>query len=170
MAGAQGGSRTHTPLRGADFKSPKAHSPSGNVHLVNSFVSDRQLRGLSPKTCQFYEGYLTRFVNTIYKPLLDISKNDIATVLGSLACNAGGKHAYFRVLRAFYRWACQEGLLVNNPMVNMKAPKKPLEPPQQDWLSIIYPHQLFSWICSSCILSLFERWAAEFLGGGDSTR
>ena len=76
-------------------------------------------------TFQFYEGYLTRFVNTIYKPLLEISKNDIATVLGSLACNAGGKHAYFRVLRAFYRWTCQEGLLVNNPMVNMKAPKVP---------------------------------------------
>ena len=97
-SGAEGGIRTHTPLREADFKSPKAHSPSGNVHLVNSFVSDRRLRGLSPRPCQFYEGYLTRFVNTIYKPLLDISKNDIATVLGSLACNAGGKHAYFRVL------------------------------------------------------------------------
>ena len=61
-------------------------------------------------------------MNTVDKPLLDISKSDIATVLASLDCNAGGKHAYFRVLRAFYRWACQEGLLVNSPMVNMKAP------------------------------------------------
>jgi len=57
--------------------------------------------------------------------VLDISKSDIATVLASLDCNAGGKHAYFRVLRAFYRWACQEGLLVNSPMVNMKTPKVP---------------------------------------------
>ena len=64
-------------------------------------------------------------MNTTDKPLLDISKSDIATVLASLDCNAGGKHAYFRVLRAFYRWACQEGLLVNSPMVNMKAPKVP---------------------------------------------
>ena len=64
-------------------------------------------------------------MNTIDKPLLDISKSDIATVLTSLDYNAGGKHAYFRVLRAFYRWACQEGLLVNSPMVNMKAPKVP---------------------------------------------
>ena len=111
--------------READFKSLKAHSPSGNVRLVNSFVSDRRLRGLSPRTCQFYEGYLTIFVNTVDKPLLDISKSEIATVLASLYCNAGGKHAYFRVLRAFYRWACQEGLLVNSPMVNMKAPKVP---------------------------------------------
>ncbi len=64
-------------------------------------------------------------MNTTDKPLLDISKSDIATVLASLDCNAGGKHAYFRVLRAFYRWACQEGLLENSPMVNMKAPKVP---------------------------------------------
>ena len=112
-------------MRTADFKSPKAHSPSGNVRLVNSFISDRLLRGLTPRTLQFYEGYLTRFANTIDVHLLDVCKGDIATFLSSLDCNAGGKHAYFRVLRAFYRWAYQEELLVNNPMVNMKAPKVP---------------------------------------------
>ena len=110
-------------MREADFKSLKSASPAGDNRRVDTFISDRRLRGLSPRTCQFYEGYLTRFVNTIDKPLLDISKSDIATVLASLDCNAGGKHAYFRVLRAFYRWACQEGLLVNSPMVNMKTPR-----------------------------------------------
>ncbi len=124
--GAQKGIRTPTPDKGKRILSrPRAHPPAGDVRLVNSFVSDRRLRGLSPRTCQFYEGYLTRFVNTVDKPLLDVSKSDIATVLASLDCNAGGKHAYFRVLRAFYRWACQEGLLENSPMVNMKAPKVP---------------------------------------------
>ena len=114
------------PKREADFKSPKAHSPSGNVRLVNSFISDRRLRGLTPRTLQFYEGYLTRFVNTLNGPLLFASKNDISMVLGALTCNAGGKHAYFRVLRAFYRWACQEEILGKNPMINMKAPKVPV--------------------------------------------
>ena len=66
--------------------------------LVNSFVSDRQLRGLSPRICQLYEGYLTRFANSIDRSLLDVSKIDIATVLASLDCNAVGKHTYFRVL------------------------------------------------------------------------
>jgi hypothetical protein len=51
----------------------RAHPPTGDVRLVNSFVSDRRLRGLSPRTCQFYEGYLRRFVNTTDKPLLDLS-------------------------------------------------------------------------------------------------
>ena len=98
--GAQEGIRTPTPDKGKRILSrSRAHPPKGDVRLVNSFVSDRLLIGLSPRTCQFYEGYLTRFVNTIDKPLLDISKSDIATVLTSLDCNAGGKHAYFRVLR-----------------------------------------------------------------------
>ncbi len=37
-------------IKEADFKSLKAHSSSGNVRLVNSFISDRKLRGLSPNT------------------------------------------------------------------------------------------------------------------------
>ena len=114
------------PLRETDFKSPKAHSPSGNVPLVNSFISDRRLRGLTARTLQFYEGYIIRFVNSLHVHLLDVCKGDIATFLNSLDCNAGGKHAYFRVLRAFYRWACQEDFLVNSPMINMKAPKVPV--------------------------------------------
>ena len=63
--GAQKGIRIPTPIKEADFKSPKAHSPPGNVHLVNSFISDRRLRGLTPRTLQFYEGYISRFVNTL---------------------------------------------------------------------------------------------------------
>jgi len=77
---------------------PRAHPPAGDVRIVNSFVSDRRLLGLSYRTCQFYEDYLTRFVNTIVKAILDISKSDIATVLASLDCNDGDKHAYFRKL------------------------------------------------------------------------
>ena len=47
---------------------PKVHSPSDNVRLVNSFISDRKLRGLSPNTIKFYEGYLNQFVNTTLVP------------------------------------------------------------------------------------------------------
>ena len=37
-------------IKEADFKSLEAHSSSGNVRLVNSFISDKKLRGLSPNT------------------------------------------------------------------------------------------------------------------------
>ena len=39
----------------------EVHSPSDNVRLIYSFISDRKLRGLSPNTIRFYEGY---FVTT----------------------------------------------------------------------------------------------------------
>jgi hypothetical protein len=64
-----------------------AETDSGDVRVVESFLTDRQLRGLSPSTCRFYEGYLRRFLNTIEKPLLEISKGDTAVVLASLSCN-----------------------------------------------------------------------------------
>ena len=116
--------------READFKSLKAHSPSGNVRLVNSFISERKSRSLSPNTIRFYEGYLARFVTTLSKPLQEQTKQDILDFITSRNCNAGGKHAYFRVLRAFYKWCLSEDLVDRSPMANLMAPKvpKPLRP------------------------------------------
>ena len=101
------------------------HSPSDNVRLVNNFISDRELRGLSPNTIKFYEGYLDRFVNTISTPMLEQTKQGIIDFITSRRCNAGGKHAYFRVLRAFYIWCLSEELLDKSPMANLRAPKVP---------------------------------------------
>ena len=116
--------------READFKSLKAHSLSGNVRLVNSFISERKSRSLSPNTIRFYEGYLARFVTTLSKPLQEQTKQDILDFITSRDCNAGGKHAYFRVLRAFYKWCLSEDFIDKNPMANLMAPKvpKPLRP------------------------------------------
>jgi hypothetical protein len=63
--------------REAEFKSLKAHSPSGNVRLVNSFISERKSRSLSPNTIRFYEGYLARFVTTLSKPLQEQTKQEL---------------------------------------------------------------------------------------------
>ena len=65
----------------------EVHSPSDNVRLVNSFISDRNLRGLSPNTIKFYKGYLTRFVNTISTPLLEQGKQGIIDFITSRTCN-----------------------------------------------------------------------------------
>ena len=130
ITGAQERIRTFTPMREADFKSLKAHSPSGNVRLVNSFISERKSRSLSPNTIRFYEGYLDRFVTTLSKPLQQQTKQDILDFITLRDCNAGGKHAYFRVLRAFYKWCLSEDLVDRSPMANLMAPKvpKPLRP------------------------------------------
>ena len=116
--------------REAVFKSLKVHSPSGNVRLAKSFISERKSRSLSPNTIRFYGGYLARFVTTLSKPLQEQTKQDILDFITSRDCNAGGKHAYFRVLRAFYKWCLSEDFIGKNPMANLMAPKvpKPLRP------------------------------------------
>ena len=100
-----------------------------NQQLITSFVQDRSARGLSPSTCKFYKGYLTRFVDEIGQPLLVLDKDDIAYCLAGLPCSPGGKHAYLRVLRAFYSWAEDHGLVRFNPCskVRIKVPK-PVRP------------------------------------------
>ena len=69
-------------------------------------------------------------MNTLSKPILEQTKSDIIHFITSRKCNPGGKHAYFRVLRAFYKWCLSEELIDKNPMANLKAPKvpKPLRP------------------------------------------
>ena len=94
-----------------------------NRHLLTRFIADRRSRGLSPRTYQFYQGYLTRFVNSVDKPLQAVTKEDIGSFMDTLECNPGGKHAYFRAIRAFYRWAHAEDIIAALP--RMVAPKVP---------------------------------------------
>ena len=104
--------------------------PEDNVRLINRFILDRELRGLSHNSIKFYKGYLARFVKTLSASLLIQSKRDIIIFITSRKCNAGGKHAYFRVLRAFYKWCLSEDLLDRSPMTSLRAPKvpKPIRP------------------------------------------
>jgi integrase/recombinase XerC/integrase/recombinase XerD len=86
-------------------------------------MAERKSRSLSSTTIQFYTTYLTPFMDSIKGQALDVTKEDIAQFLDSLSCSPGGKHAYFRAIRAFYRWAWEEGYIDAIP--RMKAPKVP---------------------------------------------
>ena len=55
--------------------------------------------------------------------MLELRRADINNFLNALNCNPGGKHAYFRVIRTFYKWANEEGYIDHPPKVN--APKVP---------------------------------------------
>ena len=72
---------------------------------------------------------MTRFVDEVEQPLLVLDKDDIAYCLAGLPCSPGGKHAYLRVLLAFYSWAEDHGLVRFNPCskVRIKVPK-PVRP------------------------------------------
>jgi site-specific recombinase XerD len=59
---------------------------------------------------------------------LDITGQDIAQFLDNLSCSNGGKHAYYRALRAFYNWlySRKSGYNLNsqdNPILAIDAPK-----------------------------------------------
>jgi len=71
---------------------------------------------------------LTRFINGVNNQLLEVAKEDIASFLESLQCGPGGKHSYFRAIRAFYRWAELEELIVKVPRMVAPRVPKPLRP------------------------------------------
>src|SRR5918992_510670 len=106
----------------------KSHHVLGNKAYHNKewlarFMAERKSRSLSSTTIQFYTTYLTPFMDSIKGQALDVTKEDIAQFLDSLSCSPGGKHAYFRAIRAFYRWAWEEGY--TDAIPRMKAPKVP---------------------------------------------
>lgn len=90
--------------------------------LVSKFLKSRR-QGLSENTLKFYKYYLS------HAPIgIHVTPRDIDDFLKSLQCSNGGKHAYFRALRVFYRWlfSPKSGFKFNmqdNPILLIEAPK-----------------------------------------------
>jgi len=101
---------------------PKTHTPTNP--LVTEFLKSRR-QGLSPRTIEFYHSYLNLAHQVIE---FNISGKEISTFISTLKCSNGGKHAYFRTLRAFYNWlySPKSGYDLNprdNPMLIVDALK-----------------------------------------------
>jgi len=74
---------------------------------------------------KFYQGYLNLAISVIGT---DIKGEQIEHFLDSLSCSNGGKHAYYRGLRAFYNWlySPKSGYDLksqDNPMLMVESPK-----------------------------------------------
>ena len=96
------------------------------TEAIDAFLQSRQ-DGLSQRTLEFYKGYLAR---TIHILGLAPSHKAIDDFLKSLPCSPGGKHAYFRTLRVFFRWlhSPYSGLSPKdkeNPMSWIQPPRVP---------------------------------------------
>ena len=121
MVSEPGGIRTQDPR----IKSPKGAAPPYNPgELIALFLKSRR-DGLSPRTLETYDGYLNRANSVIG---IGVNAWDIKAFLDNLPCSQGGKHAYFRALRAFYNWlySPKSGMGLNaqdNPMLLVEAPK-----------------------------------------------
>jgi len=97
---------------------------------VTSFIVDRQARGLSCRTVEYYsdelrsfQSYLeTRGVCKVQAITADLLRQYLLSL--QRRRNAGGCHAAFRALRAFMRWAWAEfELSESNPIRKIAAPK-----------------------------------------------
>jgi site-specific recombinase XerD len=129
-------SRTSNPLGGIKHVSggfdphalpPVCKSMDASVStytLLSEFLKSRR-QGLSPRSLDYYKCYLTLARSVIG---FDVTGQRINDFLGSLQCTGGGKHAYFRSLRAFYNWlySPRSGYGLNpqdNPMLIVDPPK-----------------------------------------------
>ena len=53
----------------------------------------------------------------------DLTPEGITHFLSNLSCTAGGKHAYFRAIRAFVNWLARNDYLEDNPISKVDPPK-----------------------------------------------
>jgi integrase/recombinase XerD len=106
---------------------------------IESFLIDRKAAGLSPHTIKFYRQFLLPFLayceDNVLRLIGDITADLIRRYFLSIAetHNAGGTHAAFRTLRAFFGWLSDEEIMPadwKNPITKVKAPKVLLEPLQ----------------------------------------
>jgi site-specific recombinase XerD len=92
--------------------------------LLNAFLCSRN-QGLSLRTVQFYAGYLNNAKRVMG---VGVTGLQVKEFIDALPCSQGGKHAYFRTLRAFYNWlySPKSGLklkLEDNPILLVDPPK-----------------------------------------------
>ena len=91
--------------------------PEVDQEIANSFLESRR-DGLSPMTLEFCSGRLRRSTSAIGP---SVTGQEIKRFLDSRQYSAAGRHAYYRVLRAFYNWlfSPRSGMGLNpwdNPM------------------------------------------------------
>jgi len=87
-----------------------------NGILLSRFLNARR-QGISPRTLEFYQTCLKRFLSN-YK----LTSTDINTFLSNLDCR-NGKNAYYRAIRCFCNWLYRQGLIKDNPITRVDPPK-----------------------------------------------
>lgn len=98
---------------------------------VDLFISAIELEGYSPKTLKDYATELRLFRTFTDKAVVNITTIDIRSYLSSnkkIKTSTTGKKLF--VIRSFFGWMVQEGLLLRNPALKIKAPKLPKRIPK----------------------------------------
>lgn len=99
-----------------------------NNNLINTFLDDKKLAGLSVKSLRFYEDSIRYVLKFLDKGLDSITSEDLRTYFNYLLEE---KHTskvtidnYRRVLNSFYNHCVANGLLYRNPLLKIGSIKK----------------------------------------------
>ena len=100
-----------------------------NKSLVNEFLKNKKLKGLSPKTLDYYQMTLDKFREYSNKLLLDYTPEDIREFLGWYQelsnCSNVSLNNCRRILSSFYSYLHIEEYILKNPMKAVKHIKEP---------------------------------------------
>lgn len=90
------------------------------IALIELFLTEKRFAGKSPETLISYTFKLKKFQSCTPKRPQEISREDIAEFLHSRSCTDEGKGGYWRVIRAFFRWAVRHEYISHDPTLNYK--------------------------------------------------
>lgn len=97
----------------------------GDMEMVQAFLANQTMRGLSPATVKRREWTLTAFVDTITpRSSLAATTADVEVFI-SARTTAATRRALLGDLRAFYRWAASRGHTSHDPTLPVETPKVP---------------------------------------------
>lgn len=88
---------------------------------VAMFLNSRKAQGISKDAAGWYGCILRKFTRAL--PELPATPEPVEAFLATLTCGDESRLSYWRVIRAFYRWAARR-LQVANPMVEIPAPRR----------------------------------------------
>jgi integrase len=94
---------------------------------LSAFVTGCGARGLSPVTVEWYGLLLGRFL--VGHAQVPVDPGEVERFLVLPGASQGTRHAYFRALRAFYRWLRRRGLVEVDPVAAVVAPRAARSPP-----------------------------------------
>ena len=89
---------------------------------IQAFIHNRQAKNLSPRTIKWYDGFLRRFAR--FSPELPMDPEPIEEFLTQVTGEPETRHAYYRCLKALYRFICRRHRLPN-PIELIDPPRCP---------------------------------------------
>ncbi|WP_368657617.1 site-specific tyrosine recombinase/integron integrase [Metabacillus halosaccharovorans] len=98
---------------------------------IELFLSSRKIEGLTKKTLDGYKIELELFAKYVQKPVVQINTSDIRKYLGhnnELMISTIDRK--LSVIKTFFGWLVREELLLRDPSLKIKAPKKPKRLPK----------------------------------------